>query len=112
MRISVDWSWAGENKTRVIAQCRQELERLVRQLCERGWMLDGRRLARHVETVLADMATVQAKGRVREFWPYFAAVMRRYVGLNAEEIPAEAIRTRFQLATTYCPCACERSTPR
>lgn len=91
LETTLDWSWAGENKTRVIEQCRLELERLVGQLWERGWMLDGRRLARHVETALADMATAQAKGRVREFWPYFAAVVRRYVGLNAEEIQAEAM---------------------
>jgi hypothetical protein len=87
----LDFTWAGTNQVRAREQCRIELERLVLDLWRRGWMLDGRRLARHIESALADVAAAQRAGRVKEFWPFYVSVMRRYVGTNAEEIQAEAL---------------------
>jgi hypothetical protein len=88
---TLDWSWAGAARARRIEQCRAELERLVQELWRRGWMLDGHRLAKHVKAALADVAAAQAAGRVRDFWPFYVGVVRRYVGVNAEEIRAEAM---------------------
>ncbi len=91
LEATLDWAWAGEARARRIEQCRVELERLVVELWRRGWQLDGRRLARHIDAALADVAAAQAAGRVRDFWPFYSGVLRRYVGTNAEEIRAEAL---------------------
>jgi hypothetical protein len=87
----IDWTWAGEQQARRIEQCRIELENLVLGLWRRGWMLDGKALAGHITDALDDMRGAQKAGRVRDFWPYFKAVVDRYVGLNAEEIREEAM---------------------
>lgn len=88
----LDWAWAGPAKAKRIEQCRVYMERLVLEMWRRGWMLDGPRLARHIETVLDAIGTYQRAGKVHEFWPYFRACVDRYVGGNAEEIQAEAMR--------------------
>ena len=88
----LDWTWAGDAKAKRIEQCRVYLERLVLDMWRRGWMLDGKRLAAHIETVLDAVGAYQRKGKVGEFWPYFRACVDRYVGANAEEIRAEAMR--------------------
>lgn len=88
----LDWAWAGEHKAKRIEQCRVYLERLVLEMWRRGWMLDGKRLAAHLETVLDSIGAYQRAGKVQEFWPYFRACVDRYVGANAEEIRAESMR--------------------
>lgn len=88
----LDWAWAGAGKAKRIEQCRVYLERLVLEMWRRGWMLDGKRLAAHIEKVLDAVGAYQRAGKVVEFWPYFRACVDRYVGANAEELRAEAIR--------------------
>lgn len=88
----LDWTWAGDGKAKRIEQCRVYLERLVLEMWRRGWMLDGKRLAAHIEKVLDAVGAYQRAGKVQEFWPYFRACVDRYVGGNAEEIRAEAMR--------------------
>lgn len=88
----IDWAWAGAMKAKRIEQCRSELERLVLELWRRGWMLDGKRLAAHIKDALDDVAAAQRAGRVKDFWPFFQSVVARYVGINAEEIRAEAMQ--------------------
>ncbi len=88
----LDWTWAGAAKAKRIEQCRVYLERLVLEMWRRGWMLDGKRLAAHIEKVLDAVGTYQRAGKVVEFWPYFRACVDRYVGANAEEIRGEAMR--------------------
>ncbi|MBI5770788.1 MAG: hypothetical protein HZA93_23630 [Verrucomicrobia bacterium] len=86
----LDWTWAGAAKEKRIEQCRVYLERLVLDLWRRGWMLDGKRLAAHLEGVLDNIGAYQRAGKVADFWPYFRACVDRYVGANAEEIQYEA----------------------
>jgi hypothetical protein len=74
----------------LIEQCRVKLERLVLDLWRRGWMLDGKRLASHLLAALTDIAAAQAAGRVKDFWAFFCRVVDGYVGINSEEIQAEA----------------------
>lgn len=88
----IDWTWAGPLKARRIEQCRVELEGLVLALWRRGWMLDGAALAGHIRDALDDVGAAQKAGRVRDFWPFFKAVVDRYVGVNAEEIRTESMR--------------------
>lgn len=88
----LDWSWAGAAKEKRVQQCRVYLERLVLDLWRRGWMLDGHRLAAHLQKVLDSIGAYQRAGRVQEFWPYFRACVDRYVGANAEELRAEAMQ--------------------
>lgn len=101
LEIRVNWAWAGEAKAKRIGQCRIELETLILALWRRGWMLDGRRLAKHVQTALDDVAAAQKAGRVREFWPFFQSVMKRYVGINAEEIQNEAMSAGANVAAMF-----------
>lgn len=88
----LDWAWAGGAKEKRIQQCRIYLERIVLDLWRRGWLLDGRRLAAHIERALDQVAAYQRKGAISSFWPYFQACISRYVGANAEEIREEAMR--------------------
>ena len=88
----LDWAWAGAQRERRIEQCRIELERMVLALWQRGWELDGKVLAGRITGMLDAVAAYQRKGRVEDFWAYFSAACRRYVGQNAEEIDAEARR--------------------
>ncbi len=88
----LDWSWAGEAESKRIEQCRIYLERIVLELWRRGWMLDGRRLANHIERAVGAVALQQKAGKIGTFWPYFQAAVDRYVGINAEEIREEAMR--------------------
>lgn len=88
----IDWTWAGAQKERRIEQCRVQLEQLVLELWRRGWMLDGRRLAGHLQAVMDAVGKYQREGKVLDFWAYFRAAVSRYVGANAEELKQEAIR--------------------
>lgn len=91
LEARLDWTWAGAAKSKRIEQCRLELERLMKDLAARGWLLDGRRLAGLITDALDDVAGAQRKGQVRDFWPYFRACVGRYVGANAEEIREDAM---------------------
>lgn len=88
----IDWAWAGAQRERRIEQCRLCLEKLVLDLWRRGWLLDGKKLARHIEAVLDSVARQQKAGKVADFWAYFQASVTRYVGVNAEELREEAMR--------------------
>lgn len=88
----LDWSWAGAQRERRIEQCRLCLEKLVLDLWRRGWMLDGKKLARHIEALLDAVARQQKAGKLQDFWAYFQASVNRYVGANAEELREEAMR--------------------
>ena len=86
------WTQGDATKERRIFQCRVELEHMLTQLYSRGWLLDGKRLANHVTTVLDAVGKAQRAGQVKDFWPYFKAAVSRYVGANSEEIQAESRR--------------------
>lgn len=87
----LDWRWAGTAKAKRIEQCRVQIEAMVLELWRRGWMLDGKRLADRITGMLDAVGKAQREGKVRDFWSYFKASVDRYVGLNAEEIQAEAM---------------------
>ena len=92
LEAHLDWTWAGEAKAKRIEQCRVYLERIVLDLWRRGWLLDGRALARHLQLVLVAIGQQQKAGKVQSFWPYFQAAVNRYVGVNSEEIRDEAMK--------------------
>jgi hypothetical protein len=89
----LQWPADKAARERLIGQCAAELTTLVRQLHGRGWLLDGAALADHVRACIAPIATAQKKGTVGDFFPYFRAAVRRYVGAHAEAIQAQARRT-------------------
>jgi len=86
------WPLAEAKKKKLIEQCRIELERLILELWKRGWYLDGKRLAAHLQRVLDSISKYQKAGKVEDFWSYFKSSVNRYVGVNAEEIQTEAMR--------------------
>ncbi len=90
---SLVWPDDEARRTRLVAQCAEELTVMVRQLRGRGWLLDGKALANHVTALLAPVAKAQRAGKVGDFWPYFRAAVSRYVGANAEEIQQLARRS-------------------
>jgi len=87
----LDWKWAGAAKVKRQQQCRIQIDTMILALWRRGWMLDGRRLADRITAMLDAIGKAQRAGQVYDFWPYFKASVSRYVGLNAEEIQAEAM---------------------
>lgn len=93
LREKLDWAWAGDEvaQGRRINQARFHVERLVLDLWRRGWLLDGSKLAARILDPLEKIAKYQRAGAIHEFWPYFCATMTRYVGVNSEEIQAEAL---------------------
>ena len=92
--LSTRLQWPGNQaaRARQIEQSRILVERLVLDLWRRGWMLDGKRLANHITAALDAVAKAQAKGQIRDLYAYLRRSLEAYVGLNAEEIQAEARR--------------------
>lgn len=86
------WPADDAKKQRQIEQCRIHLEGLVLGLWKRGWYLDGKALAAHLQTVLQNIGKYQRTGKVQDHWAYFKSAVDRYVGANSEEIRAEAMR--------------------
>jgi hypothetical protein len=101
LEAKLDWEWAGAAKQKRIEQCRLHLEHIVLDLWKRGWMLDGKRLASHIETALDAIAAYQRKGAVQNFWAYYQACIDRYVGSNAEEIRDEAMRVGSHISQAF-----------
>jgi len=87
----LDWRWAGTAQAKRIEQCRIHINGMVLGLWRRGWLLDGKRLADRITRMLDCIALAQRKTTIGDFWAYFQASVTRYVGLNAEEIQAEAM---------------------
>lgn len=90
----IDWRWAGDEvaQRRRCNQARNYMERMVVALWRRGWLLDGKELAKHILAPISTIAEYQGRGAIKEFWPYFCATVDRYVGVNSEEIQVEARR--------------------
>lgn len=88
----LNWEWAGDAAAqgRRIHQARVYIEGLVHGLWRRGWLLDGSKLAARIIDPLEKIAKYQKAGAIHDFWPYFCATIDRYVGVNSEEIQAEA----------------------
>jgi hypothetical protein len=87
------WPKEPAARERLLGQCAAEMTLLAKQLRGRGWLLDGKALAVHVDAVLGPVGKAQRAGKVGDFWPYFRAAVNRYVGANAEEIQREAKRS-------------------
>lgn len=93
LATSLRWPAEPAARERLIRQCAAEITVLARQLRGRGWLLDGKALAAHVQALLEPIAKAQQAGKIGDFWPYFRAAVGRYVGSHAEEIQAHARRT-------------------
>jgi hypothetical protein len=93
LATSLRWPAESAARERLIRQCAAEITVLARQLRGRGWLLDGKALATHVQALLEPIAKAQQAGKIGDFWPYFRAAVSRYVGAHAEEIQAHARRT-------------------
>ena len=93
LETTLQWPANPAAKERLIGQCAAEITTLARQLRGRGWLLEGKALADHVKALLGPVAAAQKAGKIGDFWPYFRAAVKRYVGANAEEIQAHARRT-------------------
>lgn len=90
---SLAWPEEPVRRGKLLRQCASEITVVAKQLRGRGWLLDGKALAKHVRALLAPIAAAQEAGKIGDFWPYFRAAVGRYVGANAEEIQAHARRT-------------------
>lgn len=101
LEARIDWTWAGADKPKRVEQCRIEFENLVLGFWQRGWLLDGAKLAAHIELVLADISAAQKADRVQHFWPFFKSVLAKYVGLNSEEIREEAMSAGVAVSDVF-----------
>jgi hypothetical protein len=91
LALRLEWTWAGASKEKRLEQCRLQINGMVLDLWRRGWMLDGHRLGLRINDMLDRIGNMQRAGHILDFWSYFKATVDRYVGLNAEEIQAEAM---------------------
>ncbi len=96
-----DWHWAGEHKEKRIEQARIYLRKLVLGLWQRGWELDGERLARRITDLLDAVGKAQKAGKVGSFWPYFSAAVDRFVGQNAEELKEDAMNAGAHVGQVF-----------
>lgn len=103
------WPADEAKKARLIEQCRVHLEGLVLELWRRGWYLDGKRLAAHLQTVLDNIGKYQRTGKVGDFWAYFKSCVNRYVGANAEEIQEEALRAGAHVGNVLAALGVKRA---
>lgn len=97
----LEWSWAGPHKEKRIEQCRHVLAKMVRGLWQRGWLLDGRRLAERITELLDNVGSYQRAGKVGNFWAYFNAAVSRFVGQNSEELQAEAMQAGMHVGQVF-----------
>lgn len=88
-------------RARLIGQLTAELEKMVRQLFDRGWLIEGKRLAEVVSDCLAPIAKAQRAGKVGDLYPYFRVAVLRYVGANAEQIQRAARRDGADAAEAF-----------
>jgi len=87
------WPKDEDARNRLLGQCAAEMRAMFRELLGRGWLLDGTALTQQINLLFAPIAKAQREGKVADFYPYFRTAVRRYVGLNAEEISAQAHRS-------------------
>lgn len=80
-------------RDRLVGQCIGVLEKLVRQLLDRGWLVNIETLKTLVEACLAPISAAQRAGKVDDFWPFFRASVLRYVPYNADQIQRDARRS-------------------
>lgn len=92
------WPADPAARAKQVGQCTAELEALVRQLFDRGWLIEGRRLAQVVSECLSPIAAAQQAGKIGDFFPYFRVAVRRYVGANAEDMQGMARRDGADVA--------------
>src|SRR5581483_10723140 len=67
---ALQWPENADSKARLIRQCATEITVLAKELRGRGWLLDGKALAVHVDALLEPIAKAQKAGMVGDFWPY------------------------------------------
>lgn len=99
LRKTLLWPSEPAASERLMSQCAVEMTTLAKQLYGRGWMLDGKALADLVNAVLEPIGKAQRGGKVGDFWPYFRASVKRYVGANAEQLQQFARRTGADVGT-------------
>jgi hypothetical protein len=100
-KLIKDFTWPSDPAAaaRLRGQCIAEIEIIARQLFDRGWLIEGKRLADLVSQCLAPIAAAQKAGKIADFYPYFRSAVRRFVPVNAEEIQHQARREGADLAS-------------
>ena len=94
----ITWPADPGRRRKMVEQCRVLVERMVIELRTRGWLFDGKLLAAHVTAAVEEVAKAQAEGRVKDLWPFFRALLQRYVGTRADELREEALSARCHIS--------------
>ena len=92
-------------REKILGQCAAEITVMCRQLCGRGWLLDGKALADEVKACLDPITAYLRRGKVEDPFAYFRSSVRRYVGAHAEDIQALARRSGRDEAITSMAAA-------
>lgn len=86
--------WPADQAARdhAVGLCIGELEVIAKHLHDREWLFNAKRLAQIVEQAVAPIAAAQAAKKIDDFFPYFRSSIRRFVGMNAEQLQQAAKR--------------------
>lgn len=85
------WPADARRAERQVNQCGQFVLAFVRELERRGWLFDGKLLARIITEKVEAIAKYQRAGEVADLWPYFKRAMESYAGAAAEELRSQAM---------------------
>lgn len=85
------WPKEPRKQDKQVNQCSQFVLAFVRDLERRGWLFDGKLLARIITEKVDAIARYQQAGEVDDLWPYFKRAMESYAGTAAEELKATAM---------------------
>ncbi len=85
------WPTDPRKSEKQVNQCSQFVLAFVRDLERRGWLFDGKLLARIITEKIDAIARYQKAGEIDDLWPYFKRAMETYAGTAAEELRAQAM---------------------
>lgn len=87
----LQWPSDPARMKRQVGQCRAFVLQAVADMGKRGFLFDPKPLAAMIVEVLDDLGKRQARGEIKDLFPYFKITWQSYVGSKAEELKQRAL---------------------
>lgn len=88
---------------KLIAQMRAIVLKSVRELNERGYLLDGSALADHLETQFGAIRQYHRTSKIKDLYAYWRTAWDAYVRTRAEEIRRDSMRLGMHISDYTSP---------